>query len=151
MKQKYFMHVLYDSPYMYVMYRDEDGYAHHTKPYADYEYHYGKLRRVDSYTHGVQNHIEGNPPTHASWYMHSRDLMEVEYHVKGCLQREDGPASRHWAPNGILQVESWYHEGHRHRTDGPAHILYNPYTGHVTCEAYYVYGKKQAPKAAVCE
>ncbi len=39
------------------------------------------------------------------------------------LHRTDGPAVVCWHDNGVVEQESYYVNGNRHREDGPAVIL----------------------------
>lgn len=55
--------------------------------------------------------------------------------------REDGPAVIKTAVNkrkgNMILSESWYINGEKHRTDGPADILYNKKSGLIKSEKYF--------------
>ncbi len=61
-----------------------------------------------------------------------------KYHDEnGNLSRMDGPAKTCYFPDGSVEYESYYVDGHRHRIGGPADIFYYK-DGTISGEVYYV-------------
>ncbi len=78
----------------------------------------------------------------------SGQLLKEIYYLRGEIHRREGngPAVREWSSTtGKLTYVEFSEYGEHHRTDGePAIIYYNPHTGEVLDQEYYVSGEKRS-------
>lgn len=75
-------------------------------------------------------------------YNHDRRLVREIAYENGQRHCRDGPALRCYDPaTGNLHIQCYYVHGALHRQDGPAVIHTDPVTGITTFEAYYRDGR----------
>jgi hypothetical protein len=75
-------------------------------------------------------------------YLHKQWRNKLGEH-----HREDGPAHICYNPNGSINSQSFYINGHFHREDGPANILYDSY-GNICYEGFFRYGRHHSEMGA---
>ncbi|MEM1149524.1 MAG: hypothetical protein AAGI03_03070 [Pseudomonadota bacterium] len=110
-------------------------------------YREGQLHRDDGPAVLIQNEFVNaeewyeNGLLHRYWHpaklsrsIHTGILTQEVYYLKGEEHRTDSGPSRTYRDNdtGVIEYQSWRRYGKLHRTDGPAEIERDPYTGEIT-------------------
>jgi len=101
----------------------------------------GKHHYLNWYKNG-QRHRKGGP-AQIELDPVTGAVVEQQWLRFGQLYRENGkPALVRWDEKGRLTGESFFEGGRLHRETGPAVIGYDPDTGRINYQRYWLYGKR---------
>lgn len=98
-----------------------------------------------------RSHRKNDLPAQRSFYRESGNLMRARWIIHGKEHRDgDRPACVRYADSGNVLSEIWKTNGRRHRDGGfPAVLAYDPVSGDVTREEWWVEGIEIQPQTPI--